>query len=100
MIAAVSQREEYRPTEESLQAIKDLTVNARVQAVLTTSPDIRISNLELQTRHGEVYISGVLVGADLENLIANTIKKVPGVTGVKTYFVVTPLEQYVYGEGR
>ena len=61
MIAEVSQREEYRPTEESLQAIKDLTVNARVQAVLTTSPDIRISNLELQTKYGEVYISGVLV---------------------------------------
>jgi cytidylate kinase len=100
MIAEVSQREEYRPTEESLQAIKDLVVNARVQAVLTTSPNIRISNLELQTKYGEVYISGILVGADLEKLIANTIKKIPGVTGVKTYFVVTPFEQYVYGDGR
>ena len=100
MIAEVSQREEYRPTEESLQAIKDLTVNARVQAVLTTSRDIRISNLELQTKCGEVYISGVLVGADLEKLIADTIRKIPGVRGVKTYFVVTPPEQYVYGDGR
>ena len=98
MIAEVSQREEYRPTEESLQAIKDLTVNSRVRAVLTTSRDIRISNLELQTKYGEVYISGVLVGADLETLIADTIKKIPGVTGVKTYFVVTPPEQYVYGD--
>jgi hypothetical protein len=86
MIAEVSEREEYRPTEESLQAIKDLTVNTRVQAVLTTSPDIRISNLELQTKCGEVYISGVLVGADLEKLIADTIRKIPGVTGVKTLF--------------
>jgi hypothetical protein len=100
MIAEVSQREEYRPTEESLQAINDLTVNARVQAVLNTSRDIRISNLELRTRCGQVYISGVLVGADSENVIANTINKVPGVTGVKTYFVVTPPEQYVYGDGR
>lgn len=100
MIAEVSQREEYRPTEESLQAIKDLTVNARVQAVLTTSPDIRISNLELQTKYGEVYISGVLVGADLEKLIADTIKKVPGVMGVKTYFVVTPAEHSIYADGR
>jgi cytidylate kinase len=100
MIAEVSQREEYRPTEESLQAIKDLTVNARVRAVLNTSADIRISNLELQTKCGEVYISGVLVGADIEKLIADTIKKIPGVTGVKTYFVVTPAEEYVYGDGR
>ena len=100
VIAEVSQREEYQPTEESLQAIKDLTVKARVQAVLTTSPDIRISNLELQTKNGEVYIAGVLVGADLERLIADTIKKIPGVTGVKTYFIVTPAEHSIYADGR
>ena len=75
-------------------------MNARVQAVLTTSPDIRISNLELQTKYGEVYVAGILVGADLEKLIADTIRKIPGVTGVKTYFVVTPAEEYVYGDGR
>jgi hypothetical protein len=100
MIAEVSQREEYRPTEESLEAIKDLTVNARVRAVLNTSADIRISNLELQTKCGEVYISGVLVGADIEKLIADTIKKIPGVTGVKTYFIVTPAEHSIYADGR
>jgi cytidylate kinase len=99
-IAEVSQREEYRPTEESLQAIKDLTVNARVRAVLSTSTDISISNLELQTKSGEVYVSGILVGADVEKLIAETIKKIPGVTGVKTYFVVTPAEHSIYTDGR
>jgi cytidylate kinase len=100
MIAEVSQREEYRPTEESLQAIKDLTVNARVRAVLNTSPDIRISNLELQTKNGEVFISGILVGADVEKLIADTIKKIPGVMGVTTYFIVTPAEHSIYADGR
>ena len=34
LIVEVSQREEYRPTTDSLQAIKDLTLNARVEAVL------------------------------------------------------------------
>jgi cytidylate kinase len=100
IIAEISQCEEYRPTEQSLQAIKDLTVNARVQAVLSTSPDIRISNLDLQTKCGEVYVSGVLLGADLERLIANTIKKIPGVTGVKTDFMVTPPEHNIYADGR
>jgi cytidylate kinase len=100
MIAEVSQREEYRPTEESLQAIKDLTVNARVRAVLSTSTDIRISNLQLQTKNGEVFISGILVGADLEKLIADTIWKIPGVTGVRTHFIVTPAEYNVYADGR
>ena len=70
-IAEVSQREEYRPTPESLQAIKDLTINARVQANLITSPDIRISNLEVRTTHGEVEIFGILVSAALERLIVD-----------------------------
>lgn len=100
IIAEISQCEEYRPTEQSLQAIKDLTVNARVQAVLSTSPDIRISNLDLRTKCGEVCVSGVLLGVDLERLIANTIKKIPGVTGVKTDFIVTPPEHNIYADGR
>ena len=99
-IAEVSQREEYRPTPESLQAIKDLTINARVQAILITSPDIRISNLQVQTKGGEVFVAGVLEAKGLEQLIIDTIEKIPGVTGVKTYFVVTPSDQYLYGDGR
>src|SRR4029077_9354688 len=99
-IAEVSQQQEYRPTAESLQAMKDLNITAGVQALLVTSPDIRISNLEVQTNCGEVYVSGMLVAAGLEKIIIDTVKKVPGVTGVKTYFVVIPPEQYVYADGR
>jgi cytidylate kinase len=99
-IAKVSQQEEYRPTPESLQAIKDLTINTSVQANLITSPDIRVSNLEVRTAHGEVQIFGVLVSAGLERLIVDEIKKIPGVTGVKTFFVVTPPDQYLYSDGR
>jgi cytidylate kinase len=99
-IVEVSQKEEYRPTAESLEAIKDLTVNARVQAVLSTSRDIRISNLEVQTKGGEVFVSGITEAKALEQLIIDTIKKIPGVRGVKTSFVVTPPDQYLYGDGR
>ena len=99
-IAEVSQREEYQPTPESLQAIKDLTINARVQAVLITSPEIQISNIEVKTRNGEVFVSGVLQAAGLERLIVDTIRKVPGVTGVQPFFVVAVADQYIYSDGR
>ena len=99
-IVEVSQKEEYRPTAESLEAIKDLTVNARVQAVLSTSHDIRISNLEVQTKGGEVFVSGITEAKALEQLIIDTIKKIPGVRGVKTSFVVMPPDQYLYSDGR
>jgi cytidylate kinase len=99
-IAEVSQREEYRPTAESLQAIKDLTVNARVEAILMTSREIRIANLEVRSKGGEVFVAGILDTKGLDQLIIDTIENIPGVTGVKTYFVVTPPAQYLYGDGR
>ena len=57
MIAEVSQREEYQPTPESLQALKDLTITTRVEAVLIASSRLDISNLEVETRCGEVHAS-------------------------------------------
>jgi DNA-binding Lrp family transcriptional regulator len=100
MIAEVSQREEYQPTPESLQALKDLTITARVEAVLIASSRLDISNLEVETRCGEVHVSGIIVAAGLEQTVVDIIRKIPGVTRVKTYFVVTPSEQYLYGDGR
>ena len=100
MIAEVSQQEEYRPTAESLQALKDLTITARVEALLLVSLRLDISNLEVETRCGEVHVSGIIVAAGLEQIVADTVKTIPGVPRVKTYFVVTPSEQYLYGDGR
>jgi cytidylate kinase len=101
MIAEVSQREEYRPTPASLQAVKDLTITARVEAVLIASSHLDISNLEVKTRCGEVHVSGLILAAGLEQVVADTVGKIPGVTRVKTHFVVTPSEHYyLYGDGR
>ena len=100
LIAEVSQQEEYRPTAKSLQALRDLTITARVEAMLLASLRLEISNLEVDTLCGEVRVSGIIVAGGLEQIVADTVKKIPGVTRVKTYFVVTPSEQYLYGDGR
>jgi len=100
MIAEVSQQEEYRPTAESLQNMKDLTVTARVEAVLIASSHLDISHLEVETRCGEVHVSGIIAAAGLEQIAADIVREIPGVTRVKTHFVVTPSEQYLYGDGR
>ncbi|HEY7220448.1 MAG TPA: cytidylate kinase family protein [Candidatus Binatia bacterium] len=100
MIAEVSQREEYRPTPESLQAVKDLTITARVEAVLLASSRLEISNLEVETRCGEVHVSGVILAESIKDSAADMIRNIPGVTRVTTQFVVTPSEHYLYGDGR
>ncbi|HEY7167777.1 MAG TPA: cytidylate kinase family protein [Candidatus Binatia bacterium] len=99
-IADVAQREEYQSTPESLQAIKDLTITARVEALLMTSRDVQISGLEVQTNRGRVFICGTVVAAGLETIVNNMIRTIPGVTEIEIYFVVAPLEQHTYADGR
>jgi hypothetical protein len=100
IIADVSERAEYQPTAESRQALKDLTTTARVEAVLTASRNLHISNLKLETRHGEVLVGGVILAEDVEEIAVDTIGKVPGVAGVKTHFLITTPEEYLYRDGR
>jgi cytidylate kinase len=100
MIAEVSRREEYQPTAESMQAMKDLTINARVEAVLMVSSRLEISNLEVQTRCGEVHVSGVILAEGTRDAVVALIRNIPGVTRVQTHLVVTPSEHYLYGDAR
>jgi cytidylate kinase len=100
MIADLSQREEYRPTAESQQALNDLTITARVEAALLASSGLRISNLTVETRRGEVHVGGTVLAEELKETAADTIRKIPGVVRVKTSFVITAPDAYVYGDGR
>lgn len=99
IIAEVSRRQEYRPTAESLQAVKDLTITARAEAVLMVSR-LNISNLEVETRCGEVHVGGIILAEEVKEIAADTIRKIPGVTRVKPDFVITAPEHYLYGDGR
>jgi cytidylate kinase len=100
VIAQVSQHEEYRATAESLRAIADLTITARVEAALIISSCLDISNLEVETHSGEVQISGVVLGESIKDLALATIQNIPGVTRVKSHLCVTTPEPYLYGDGR
>jgi cytidylate kinase len=99
IIADLSQRDEYRPTAESLQALNDLTVSARVEAVLIASR-LYISNLNVESRCGEVHVGGTILAEALKETAADTIRKIPGVVRVETSFVITTPEHYLYGDGR
>lgn len=99
MIAEVSQRAEYRPTAQSLQAMKDLTITAAVEAVLTGS-GLHIVNLEVETHHGKVYVGGIILAEEVRDLATDAIVKIPGVTQVISHFIVNAPEHYLYGDRR
>ena len=95
LIAEVSQREEYQQTAKSMQAMRDLTITARVEAMLIASR-LEISNLEVATLAGEVHVGGVILAESIEDLAADRIRKIPGVNRVSTHFVITGPEHCLY----
>jgi cytidylate kinase len=99
MIAEVSQRAEYRPTAQSLQAMKDLTVTAAVEAVLTSS-GLHIQNLEVETHYGNVCVDGIILAEEVRELAVDAIMKIPGVARVINHFIVNAPEHYLYGDRR
>jgi cytidylate kinase len=89
-------REEYQPTAASEQAFQDLTVTARVQAVLIMSPITRSLSLSVQAERGVVRVSGMLSHMELEADIIRLIEAVPGVTQVIADFKWLPIVEDMY----
>jgi cytidylate kinase len=92
LITAAAQRPEYKPTPESQKAFQDLTVMARVQAALITSPKTRNVILNVSSDAGNVNISGILADPDLEREIVRIAEDVPGVKQVATDIEPPPIE--------
>ena len=61
---------------------------------------LEISDLEVETRCGEVHVSGIILAEGVKDIAVDTIRKIPGVTRVKTDFIITAPEQSLYAEGR
>jgi hyperosmotically inducible protein len=67
--------------------IDDSVVTARVKSALLADPDVRSSNLKVETRKGEVQLSGFVDDqAQLDHAIAVT-RGVPGVSNVEDKMV-------------
>jgi cytidylate kinase len=92
LIVEAARRPEYQPTAESEHAFRDLTVAARVQAALVTSPKTRNIILNIRNDGGRVNISGILADPDLEKEIVRIAKSVPGVLEVVTDIEPPPIE--------
>lgn len=92
LITETARREEFQPNAESEKAFQDLTITARVQAALITSPKTRNIILNVRTDNGWVQISGILADPELEKEIVRIAKGVPGVINVTTDIEPPPIE--------
>lgn len=92
LIVAATKKPEFQPSPASEKALRDLTIAARVQAALVTSPKTRNIVLNVRNDEGRVAISGILADAELEKEIVRIAKAVPGVTDVVTDIEPPPIE--------
>lgn len=100
LIVEAAGLERFRPTAASEQEFKNLALASRIEALLVTSSRFRNLGITVRAEKGEVYVSGVLIGAFTHSVteeeIIRLVKGVPGVTRVVTDFTVLPAH---LGEG-
>jgi cytidylate kinase len=92
LILEAARREEYQPTVSSERQFQNLSLTARVHAVLITSQEVRGSILEVHAESGHVRISGNLQFWVSEEEVVRAIEGVPGVVKVTTDLGDIPLE--------
>ncbi|MBI4524434.1 MAG: cytidylate kinase family protein [Deltaproteobacteria bacterium] len=87
LVIETSQKQEFQPTAESLQAFRDLTITTRVQAALVMSPKTRDLDITVDTKQGEVSLYGLLSQPELEEKVMRLAGGVPGVGKVIPNFI-------------
>lgn len=96
LVVEAARRPEYQPTAESERAFENLTLTARVQSALVTSPMTRNLQIDVRAERGTVHISGVLNHPDIEAEVVRLVEKVPGVKQVAADFKWLPIIEDMY----
>jgi hypothetical protein len=91
MILTAAQLEEYQPTPQSNQALRDFTLATRVHATLFASPDIQGLAVEVRADRGHVRLRG-RVEEGMEGEVARIAESVPGVVQVTADLYSVPPE--------
>ena len=87
-VAEWAKRPEFQPTPASEQALRDLTVKARVEAALAVDEATRSVVLNVLAKQGTVHIWGTLPGFGVEREVMRVIEGVEGVQDVVPDFRV------------
>ncbi len=90
LIAYGAQSEPYRPTRESIQKVKDLSLAASVKAALAADPTLGHLHLEVKADRGDVTLRGVVFSPSTMDLAAQVAKGVEGVKSVTCEVVEVP----------
>jgi cytidylate kinase len=95
IIVEASRLEEYQSTASSETQFLDLSLTARVHALLAASQEFPGSVFDVHAKNGDVHISGSLQFWVSEERVVRAVKRVPGVNKVTTDLSNLPIEENV-----
>jgi cytidylate kinase len=84
-------RPEWQPTEASRAALTDLTLAARVRAVLKAAPETTRLNLTIRCRGGKIELAGTVSSAAGRSAAVRVAAAQPGVVSVEDRLVLTEM---------
>jgi cytidylate kinase len=90
LLVAAARHPRYRPTPESLQKVRDLSLAAKVRAAIATDPVTQRLNVEVAAQAGSVVLTGIVFSPSVLDAAADVAKRVPGVLRVSCETVEIP----------
>jgi len=90
LLVSAARHPQYRPTPESQQRIRDLSLAAHVRAAIAKDPVTKNINVEVTAQTGRVALKGVVFSPAMMDAAGEVAKRVPGVTHVSCEAVEIP----------
>ncbi len=84
MVVNLTRGDEFRATPESLKAMRDLTLQSRVAAVLATDFRTRDTDVEVTAADGVVTVTGATRWPEVERAVPVVVRTVEGVKEVRS----------------
>jgi cytidylate kinase len=90
LLVSAARHPRYRPTPESRQRIRDLSLAAQVRAAIAKDPVTKNINVEVTAQAGRVALKGVVFSPAMMDAAAEVAKRVPAVSSVSCEAVEIP----------
>lgn len=90
LLVTAARHPRYRPTPESLQKVRDLSLAAQVRAAIATDPVTQRLNVEVAAQAGRVVLTGIVFSPAVLDSAADVAKRVSGVVSVSCETVEIP----------
>lgn len=82
-IVQLVQRPEFQPTEASRAKLRDLSLEARIRAVLRAERETMRLDLNIVAEDGQVTLTGLVFASPAKDVVEKIVRSVVGVRSVK-----------------